>query len=82
MQNSTHSRKEIKTFWKNFDKMLLLVHLSLLHEKQLLKKVLFENQQTYANLLLGLMPANYILLDLSTPAYRFFLRAEISIHKQ
>ena len=37
----------------------MVVHLSFLHAKQLLMKLLFESLQTYANLLLGLMPANY-----------------------
>ena len=60
MQNSIHSRKEIKTFWKNFEKMLLVVHLLFLHAKQLLMKLLFESLQTSANLLLRLMPANHI----------------------
>ena len=58
MQNSIHSRKEIKTFWKNLER-LLVVHLSFLHGEQLLMNLLFENQQTYANLLLGLALANY-----------------------
>ena len=38
--------------------MLLVVHLSFLHAKQLLMKLLYESLQTYANLLLGLVPAN------------------------
>ena len=37
--------------------ILLLVELSFLFEKQLLMKLLFETQQTYANLFLGLMLA-------------------------
>ena len=28
MQTSIHSRKDKKTFWKKFEKMLLVVHLS------------------------------------------------------
>ena len=52
MQNFIHSRKEIKNFWKKFEKMLLMVHLLFLHAKQLLMKLLIESQQTYANLLL------------------------------
>ena len=59
MQNSIHSRKEKKTFWKKFEKILLVVHLSFLHGKQLSMKLLFEIQQFYANLLLGLTLANY-----------------------
>ena len=45
--------------WKTFHKMLMVVHLSYLHEKQLLMKVFFGKQQTNANFLLGLMLANY-----------------------
>ena len=59
LQNSIPSRKEIKTIWKKFEKLLLVVHLSFLHGRQLLMKRLFENQQTYANLLLGLTLASY-----------------------
>ena len=40
-------------------KMLWVVDLAFLHAKQLLMKLLFENLQTYANLLLELMRANY-----------------------
>ena len=36
------------------------------HEKQLLNKLSFENQQTLAKLLLGLMLANYTFFDVST----------------
>ena len=50
--------------------MLLVVHLSFLHEKQLLKKLLIDNEQTYANLLWGLTLANYIKLDVSTHTHR------------
>ena len=39
---------------------MLMVHVSFLHVKQLLMELFFENQQTYATLLLGLMPAIYI----------------------
>ena len=45
--------------WKTFHKMLMVVHLSYLHEKHLLMKVFFGKQQTNANFLLGLMLANY-----------------------
>ena len=54
-----NSRREIETFWRKFEEMLLVVHPSYLHKKIMLMKLLFENQQTYANLLLGLMLANY-----------------------
>ena len=59
MQKSIPSLKEIKTFRKKLEKMLLVVHLSFLHTKQLRMKLLFESLQTYANLLLGLTLANY-----------------------
>ena len=60
MQNSIHSQKEIKTFCRKFKKMLLVVHLSFLHAKQLLMELSFESLQTYAFLLLRLRLANYI----------------------
>ena len=66
-QNSIPSRKEMKTFWKKFGKMLLLAHLSFLHGKQLLMKLLFENQKTHANLLLGLTLANYTPYSMCQP---------------
>ena len=44
---------------EKIENMSIVVHLSFLHAKQLVMKFLFENQQTYANLLLGLMLANY-----------------------
>ena len=47
-----------KFHWKKFEKTSLVVHLSVLHAKQLLMKLLSKSLQTYANLLLGLMPAN------------------------
>ena len=53
-------REGDKDLWKKFGKLLLVVHLSFLHAKQLSMKLLFEGLQTYAKLLLGLMPANYI----------------------
>ena len=37
---------------------VLVVHQSFLHVKQLLMKLLFTSLQTYAKLLLGLLPAN------------------------
>ena len=58
-----------KTFWRKFEKMLLVVHLSFSQAKQILMKLLSESLQTNANLLLGLMPANYIP-TVSTHAYR------------
>ena len=62
--------------------MLLVVHLSFLHAKQLLIKLLFEKLQTYANLLLGLMPANYIPTRCVNPCLPVFIRLGISIQKR
>ena len=82
MQSSIHSRKEIKTFWKKFEKMLLVVHLSFSHGKQLLMKLLFENQQTYANFLLGLTLTNYTPTRCVNPCRPVFIRIGISIQKR
>ena len=81
MQISTHSRKEVKTFRKKFEKMSFVVHLSFSHAKQLLGKVFFESLQTYANPLLELMPANYIPTRCVNPSPPVFLRVGISIQK-
>ena len=75
--NFIHSRKEILTFWKKIEKMLLVVHLSFLHAKQLLMKLFFESLQTYANPLLGLMPANYIPIRCVNPWLTVFIRVGI-----
>ena len=77
MQYSIHSRKEIKTFWKKFEKMLLVVDLSFLHAKQLLMKLFFESLQTYANLLLGLTLANYIPTRCDNPCLPVLIRVGI-----
>ena len=47
--------------------------------KQLLMKLLFESLQTYANLLLELMPANYIPTRCVNPCRPVFLPVGISI---
>ena len=70
MQNSIHLGKEIENFWKKIEKMLLVVHLSFLHAKQLLMKPLFESLKRYENLLLELTLANHTPLDVSTDADR------------
>ena len=62
--------------------MLLVVHLSFLHAKQLLMKLLFESLQTYANLLLELMPANYIPTRSVNRCPPVFKRVGISIQKR
>ena len=82
MQSSIQSRKEIKTFRKKFEKMLLVVHLPFSHGKQLLMKLLFENQQTFANLLLGLTLANYTPARCVNPCRPAFVRVGISIQKR
>ena len=56
-------------------------HLSFLHAKQLLMKLLSESLQTYANLLLGLMPANYTRTRCVNPCPPVFIRVGISIQK-
>ena len=81
MQNPIHSLKDMKTFWKKFETMLV-VHLSFLHAKQLLMKLLIENQQTYANLLLGLTLANYTPTRCVNPCRPVFIRVGISIQKR
>ena len=82
MQSSIHSQKETKTFCEKFEKMLLVVHLSFSHGKQLLMKVLFENQQTYANLLLELTLANYTPTRSVNPCRPAFIRVGISIQRR
>ena len=81
-KNSIHSRKGIKAFRKKFEKMLLVVHLSFSHGRQLLMKLLFESLQTFANLLLGLMPANYIPIRCVNPRLPAFMRVGIWIQKR
>ena len=82
MQSSILSRKEMKTFWKNFKKMLLVVHPSFLQVKQLLMKLLFEKQQTYAKLLLGLTLAYFTPTRCVNPCLPVFIRVGISIQKR
>ena len=81
IENSIHQRKEINTFWKKFDKVLFVVHLSFLHAKQLLMKLLSESLQTYANLLLGLMPAKYTSIQCVNPCPPVFIHIGISNQK-
>ena len=82
MQNSVPSRKEIKTFWKKFEKVLLVAHLSFIDGKRLLMKFLFENQQTYASLLLGLTLANYTPTRCVNPCRPVLICVGISIQKR
>ena len=76
------SRKEVKTFWKKFEKMLVVAHLSFLHVKQLLMKLLLESLQTYANLLLGLTLANYIPTPWVNPCLPVFKSVGIWTQKR
>ena len=66
----------MKSFWKKIE-MLLVVHLSFLHAKLLLMKLLSESLQTYANLLLELMPANYFPTPCVNPCPRLYTRWDI-----
>ena len=66
---------------EKFEKMLLVVHLSFLNAKQLMMKLSFENQETYANLLLGLTLANYTPARYVNPCRPAFIRVGISIQK-
>ena len=71
-----------KDLLEKLEKMLLVVHLSFLHAKQLLMKLLFESLQTSANPLLRLMSANYIPTPCANPCLRVFIHAGISIQKR
>ena len=82
MQFSIQSRNEMKTFWKKFDKLLLLVHLSFLHEKQLLMILRTENQKIYSNRLLGLALANQTPTRCVNPCQLVFIRVDISIQRR
>ena len=59
-----------------------MVHLSFLHAKQLLMKLLFESLQTYANLLLEVMTANYIPTRCVNPCPPVFIRIGIANQKR
>ena len=56
-------------------------HLSFLHAKQLLMKLLSESLQTYANLFLRLMAANYTPTRCANPCPPVFIRVGIWIQK-
>ena len=59
-----------------------MVHLSFSHGKQFVMKLLIENQQTYANLLLGLTLANYTPTRCVNPCRPVFIRVGISIQNR
>ena len=82
MKNFIHSRKENKTCWKKFKMMLLVVHLSFWHKKQLLMTLLFENQQTYANKLLELTLTNNTPTRCVNPCRPVFIRVGISFQRR
>ena len=81
MQWFIPSERQIKTYWKKFEKTSLVAHLSFLHAKQLLMKFLSKSLQSYANLLLGLMPANYTPTRCVNPCPPVFMRVGILIQK-
>ena len=81
MQNSIPSQREIKTYCKESEKMSLVVPLSFLHAKQLVMKFFSESLQTYADLSLGFLPANYIPNRCVNPCPPVFIRVGISIQK-
>ena len=81
VQNFIPSQREKKTYWKKLEKTSLVVHLSFLHAKQLLRKLLSEGLQIDANLLLGLMPANHTPTRCTNPCPPVFKRVGVSIHK-
>ena len=81
MQTAIPSRKQIKTFWWKIEKILLVDYLSCLHVMQSLTKLWFGNRQTYANLLSGLMPANYIHIWCVSPCGPVFIRVGSLIQK-
>ena len=60
----------------------MVIHQSFLHAKQLLMKLWYGSLQTYANLLLGLMPANFIPTRCVNPCRPVFIRVGISIQKR
>ena len=81
MQISIPSQRGMKTYWEKFEKTSFVDHLSFLHAKQLLMKLLSESLQTYAYLLLGLMPANFTRTRCVNPCPPVFIRLGISIQK-
>ena len=60
----------------------MVVHLSFLHEKQLLMKVSLENQPTYANLLLGLIWVNYTPTRCVNLCQPVFIKVGTSVQRQ
>ena len=79
--NSIPSQKEIRNYWKNFEKISMVDHLLFLQAKQLLTKLFSESPQTFANLLLRLMPTNSTCTRCVNPCPPVFIRVGISIQK-
>ena len=82
MQNSIHSRKEIKTFWQKIREVVVGGPSIVFARKAVVDELLFESLQTYANLLLELMPANYTPTRCANPCPPVFIRVGISIQKR
>ena len=74
-------REGDKDLLKKIKKTLLVAHLLCLNAKQLLMKLLSESLQTYANLLLGLMSANFTPTRRVNPCPPVFIRIGISSWK-
>ena len=81
MQICIHLRKELMTFMRNIEKLFLVVHLSFLRKQQLLTGLLFKNQQTYANLLLGLTLTYYTSFWCVNPCRPVCISVGISIQR-
>ena len=82
IQRPIRSRRHIKACWRKFEKMLLVVLLLFLHAKQLLMKILFVCQQTYANHSWGLILANYTAARCVNRRPPVFIRVGISIQRK
>ena len=81
MQNFIPPQREMKIYWKQFEMTSLVVHLSFLHAEQLLMKLLSKSLQSCANLLLGLIPANFTPTQCANPCPPVFIQVGISIQK-
>ena len=82
MQSSIHSRKEIKTFWKEIKKMLLVIHLSFLHAKQLLMKRFFRKSANVSKSIVGIDASQLNPTRCVNPCPPVFIRVWISIQKR
>ena len=74
-------REGDEDLFEKFRKSTLVVNLSFLHAKQLLMKLSSESLQTYANLKLGLLLANYTPTRCANPCPPVLIRVGISIPK-